>query len=45
MRASEKIIKMGACSTVVERSPQERSVPSSTLHWGTGDVVGKHRKA
>ena len=33
----------GACSSVVQRSPREQKVPSLSLHWGSGDVVGKHR--
>ena len=33
----------GACGSVVERSPREREVPSSSLRRGTGDVVCKHR--
>ena len=36
------ILFKGACSSVVERSPRERKVPSSSLCRGSGDVVGKH---
>ena len=34
---------MGAGVSVVERSSRDREVLSSSLHWGTGDVVGKQR--
>ena len=37
-----KTSRKGACGSVVERSPREREVPSSSLRRGT-DVVGKHR--